>query len=256
MPEPAANSSNTLASGRSAGGRFEVGELLSEVFATYFGNFVPFALVTGLALLPMLVVSARMARVRNLQQLPLLLLGVLLAGMIGQQVATGAVTFGVLQEMRRREASIVDCLRQALTVLLPIIGVAFLAGIATAVGLMACIIPGLILAVMFAVAVPVAVEERPGIVAALRRSAELTTGFRWQVFGVLVILGVLQLGLSFVVSAMTAAIPAARSFATLVSAALQVVTTGLGATATAVMYYRLRSVKESVDVREIVSVFD
>jgi hypothetical protein len=34
-----------------------------------------------------------------------------------------------------------------------------------------------------------------------------------------------------------------------------VVTVGLTATATAVMYYRLRSIKESIDVDQIASVF-
>jgi hypothetical protein len=34
-----------------------------------------------------------------------------------------------------------------------------------------------------------------------------------------------------------------------------VLSTGLSATATAVMYYRLRSIKESIDVDQIASVF-
>jgi hypothetical protein len=37
---------------------------------------------------------------------------------------------------------------------------------------------------------------------------------------------------------------------------MAIVTTGLGGTAAAVMYYRLRSVKESLDLDQIASVFD
>jgi hypothetical protein len=235
---------------------FELGTILSEVFATYFGNFVPFVLVAGIALLPMFLLSATMTRFRSPQQAVMVLLAVVLAAVIGQQVATGAVTFGVLQEMRRREASIADCLGQALAVLLPILGVALLAGLATAVGFVFCFVPGVILTAMFAVAVPVAVEERPGVVDALRRSAELTTGFRWQVFGVMALLGVLQLGVRFLLGLIPAVVPAAAPLVKLLSGGFQAVGTGISATAAAVMYYRLRSVKEGIDVHEIVSVFD
>ena len=51
-------------------------------------------------------------------------------------------------------------------------------------------IPGLIIYTVLWLVVPVAVVERPGIVASLRRSSMLTKGYRWQIFGMVLILGV------------------------------------------------------------------
>ena len=93
------------------------------------------------------------------------------------------------QQMRGRHATFGDCLGVGLGVLLPILGVALLQGLAIGFGFLACFIPGVILAVMFFVAIPAAVEERPGVVKSLERSAKLTEGFRWHVFGVLLVLG-------------------------------------------------------------------
>jgi hypothetical protein len=42
----------------------------------------------------------------------------------------------------------------------------------------------------------------------------------------------------------------------LASQILNIFVGGLGSSAPAVMYYRLRSVKESIDVRDLASVFD
>ena len=48
------------------------------------------------------------------------------------------------------------------------------------------VIPGLVLSTIWWVAIPVAVVERPGTVASLRRSSELTKGVRWRIFGLFV----------------------------------------------------------------------
>jgi hypothetical protein len=50
------------------------------------------------------------------------------------------------------------------------------------------LVPGVILYVMWAVASPVLVAERTGVVGAFGRSRFLTRGARWKVFGVSVIL--------------------------------------------------------------------
>jgi hypothetical protein len=103
------------------------------------------------------------------------------------------------------------------------------------------------------VSVPVAVEERPGIFEAMRRSTYLTDGFRWSVFGVLFVLAFMSQGLERIAGV---ALAENESAALVVSGVVSVLSVGLTATAQAVMYYRLRSIKESVDVDQIASVFD
>jgi hypothetical protein len=159
--------------------------------------------------------------------------------------------------MRGRDTSIAECMRVGLSNLLPVLAVASAEAIAIGVGAVFCLVPGLICASMYAVSVPVAVEERPGVLASLNRSGVLTEGYRWRVFCVLFLLGILGgvAGLA-VNGALLLLLAGTPRLAALLQELLGVVASGISATAVAVMYYRLRSVKESIDVESIASVFD
>jgi hypothetical protein len=87
----------------------------------------------------------------------------------------------------------------------------------------------------------------------MSRSAFLTEGSRGEVFGVLFVLGVLQFGSGFAVALLKLKNP---NLSLILSGVLSLFTVGLTATGSAVMYYRLRSVRESIDVDQIASVFD
>lgn len=122
--------------------------------------------------------------------------------------------------------------------------------------MLACFVPGLFLALMLYVAVPAAVEERLGPIGALRRSAELTRGYRLHIFYVLTKLAIAQFALSFAVNLLVALAGAEAWVRQAVAFVIAALFVGLGATATAVAYYRLRMVKEGVGADEMVSVFD
>ncbi len=81
-------------------------------------------------------------------------------------------------------------------------------------------------------------------------------GTGWPVFGILFILIVLAIGVGLVLGVVALGLASVPVLATLLREAAAVVTSGLSATAAAVMYYRLRSVKESIDVESLASVFD
>jgi hypothetical protein len=148
-----------------------------------------------------------------------------------------------------------DCLRVGFANILPVLGVAILTGLIVMGGMILCFVPGFIAMTVYAVAVPVAVEERIGGMDALRRSSSLTEGHRWEIFAVLFIIGMIGSGIGFVVGMAFGLLGKAEQ-ARLFGQLLGIVIGGLSATAPALMYYRLRSVKESVDVRSIASVFD
>lgn len=239
-----------------ARGTFESGKILGEAFSIYFSNFLPFVLLTAVALAPMFVTMAMLTGAAAEQDMQLLItsLGLLVLSVVFcPQIATASITYGVFQQMRGRDASIGDCLGKGLSALFPVLGLAIVGGLGILVGAVFCFIPGIILYVCWAVSVPTAVEERPGIIESLRRSAYLTEGYRWPVFGVLLVLNFLSQGLTQVADLALAENQNASFIAT---AVISVLSVGLTATAQSVMYYRLRSIKESVDVDQIASVFD
>jgi hypothetical protein len=243
--------------GLHVGRTFELGAILGETFQTYFANFLPFLVLTAIAYAPVIVYSILVPTAGATPQATLRTgLLVILLRVVAGPLATATVTYGVFQQMRGRDTSIADCLKVGLSNLLPVLGIAILQGIAVGFGMILCLVPGFIALAMLAVSVPVAIEERPGLIAALNRSSELTDGYRWPVFAVLFILGVLAFGVGIVLGLFSIGLSSIPILATLVREGAAVVTSGLSATAAAVMYYRLRSVKESVDIESIASVFD
>ena len=118
---------------------------------------------------------------------------------------------------------------------------------------------------MWWVAIPVAVIERPGAIASLQRSAELTRGRRWQVFGLIIcfflaligallLFAVLLLAVLFLVpGANQTLLDQASALATWLLSALFM---AVQAVLTAVSYYYLRVAKEGVGIEDIAAVFD
>lgn len=244
-------------------GTFEPGKILGETFSIFFSNIIPFLLLSVLALSPLLLFSAWASTVPITETVAVQvnqLLGSLIQ-LLCVPIATAAITYGVYQQMRGGTASLVDCLKVGLVTLFPMLGLAFVQGFLIGLGTLACLVPGILLAVRWAVSIPAKVEGRMSVSDAMSRSTYLTEGYRWQVFGVLAVLYALNLVVVFGVG-MVVGISSVRSGKVVhpgtiqfMTSLAQVVTTGIAATASAVMYYRLRSVKESVDVDQISSVF-
>jgi hypothetical protein len=237
---------------------FSQEELLRDTLEIFGNNVAVFSLLAILVLVPELALSAYVtAQLAVDLKLALYGAAVALAGsLLVIPIVTSAVTYGVLQEMRGTRPSFLASLGIGLRSLLRVVFVSILQGVAVLAGTLLCILPGVFLFTTFYVAVPAAVEERLWPLSALGRSGALTRGYRMHILYVLGKLAVFQflanLGTSFLLSLMDAP----RWAQSAVSFLISVLAAALGATATAVAYYRLRMIKEGVDAGEIASVFD
>ena len=237
---------------------FSQEELLRDTLSTFFHNLVPFSIIALLVLAPEVELSRYLQQRMALADVSLLwrVSVALAASLLFIPLATGAFTYGVLQEMRGMQPSVVRGLLNGVRSLLRVLLVSIFQIVAVGAGTLLCYLPGFIAFLVLYVAVPAAVEERLGPLGALGRSAELTQGYRMHVFFLLTKLTVGQFVLTFAVGiilALAGASPFVRDATIYVVTALSV---GLGATATAVVYYRLRMVKEGIRADELLSVFD
>jgi hypothetical protein len=141
----------------------------------------------------------------------------------------------------RRDYSLGTLLQSATPVLGPLIVAGILAGIGVAIGLILLIVPGLFLLTIWAVIAPVIVIERKGALESFGRSRELVKGNGWQVFGVIVVLFLLQFLLSSAVQAL--ADSAADSFLgyTIADLVVRLLVAPLTALAAAVMFFELKA---------------
>ena len=123
------------------------------------------------------------------------------------------------------------------------------------------IVPGFMLMTAWTVSVPVLVVEHKGILDSFSRSAELTRGHRWSIFGIIVVFYVCLFIVEFaarpffgvaMVSRLSGMPVAYLLFNTLIG----VITSVIAATGVACIYYELRTAKEGIGPEQLASVFE
>jgi uncharacterized membrane protein len=181
---------------------------------------------------------------------------ILLSWLCGSVLQAALVRSSIL-DLGGRPADIGGSLTAALALLLPLIGLALLTGIILMIGFILLIVPGIIFYVIFSVAVPVLVEERPGVIKSMERSVALTRGSRWQVFGVLVIFILFYFAVSMVVGVLgNMAGPGSMLAQLIISSVTGVVVSLVLAALLASLYVELRTVKEGATTESLAAIFE
>ena len=173
----------------------------------------------------------------------------------------GALTRATVVASEGGKVSFGDSLSTGLRVVLPLIGLAIVSGIGIMLGFVLLIVPGIILLLMWSVAVPTLVIERVGVFEALRRSYELTRGAKWRIFGLAIIIFVAYWLLSIILGLVGLAGYAANSVTGLsVSNLIGGIVLGTlfntaWGTIQPSLYVELRQWKEGTDVESLKQVF-
>jgi hypothetical protein len=134
--------------------------------------------------------------------------GSVLAALLATAVALVAIFWlqGMVVEAARdildgrRDHTIGSLIESATPFIAPLLGAGVLVAIGVTIGFILLIVPGLILLTIWAVIVPVIVLERAGVMDSFGRSRDIVRGNGWRVFGVIVVLLLLQLVASAVVN--------------------------------------------------------
>ncbi|NKB54874.1 MAG: hypothetical protein GKS00_00905 [Alphaproteobacteria bacterium] len=254
----------TLESDTAEPPKFRVGAALGRSFTTLFRNIVPFGLLAIAFNLPMQLVAFQFTETDiaagdvNWPLFVVVILGNVVLGFL----LSATLVYGTVQELRGGRAGIFECMSRGFGLLFPVLGVGIVVSLIVMFFSLLLIIPGMIAFVMLWVAIPVAVVERPGLKATLSRSLELTKGYRWHLFGLILILAIL----SWIVGALFGgAVGFGAYFAVgelsfawtvVINVIVQAFTGALLAVASAVAYHDLRIAKEGASVEQIAAVFD
>lgn len=242
--------------------RLEVGRTISRSFSIWIKSFVPFTILSLVANAPLIVFTYffilggptdRAFDRYNLLARPI--------DMLIGSVLSGAVAHSVFQHLRGKPASMGSSLGIGLKSLLKVLAVSFVTGLMMMVGLIFLIIPGLIVACTYCVAVPAAVVERTGVGASLRRSEALTRGNRWTIFGVFFVVGLFTITAATIIQ-MTlierggAATYQELALNTVLGQILLSLFAPVSAVFPSVVYHDLRIGKEGATAEDLAAVFD
>ena len=110
-----------------------------------------------------------------------------IASMVIGALVQGALTRATISAAEGNQVSFGDSLATSLRVLLPLIVLALVSALGVGLGMLLLIVPGIILALMWSVAVPVLVTERKGIFESLGRSRQLTQGAKGRILGIFIV---------------------------------------------------------------------
>jgi ABC-type multidrug transport system fused ATPase/permease subunit len=141
----------------------------------------------------------------------------------------------------RRDHTVGSLVRSAAPVVVPLVVAGILAGLAIGIGLVLLIVPGLYLLTIWAVLAPVIVIERRDVFAAFGRSRELVRGNGWQVFGVIVVLFLLQLVVTGVIQAIANSVADSVVGFSVADLLVRLVVAPLSALAAAVLFFELKA---------------
>ncbi|RZJ45661.1 MAG: hypothetical protein EON86_01010 [Brevundimonas sp.] len=182
---------------------------------------------------------------------------------IGLYLLQGMVVKAAVNGFNGKKTAFGDAFGAGLRMFFPLLGLSIVATLGALLGYILLVVPGILLSVIWSVAAPAVVVEKRGVFESLQRSRDLTRGFRWPVFGLIVIYVVLSWifglamgGLSLATGGtFTGGTP--NLAVTLISGPLTNIVAGVVASAgVASLYYELRIAKEGVGAEDLASVFD
>ncbi len=252
------------------------GELLDRTFSLYRSHF---GLFVGIFALPYLVVLA-FQLVGLVFQSPVpsvstsLLamawgLGALALTLVVSAVSQAATVVAVSNLLLDRPANISDSFSRVKGQILGVLGLSFLIVLSAWLGLLFLIVPGVILWIMWSLAVPVKILESKGVFDSMSRSMELTKGSWGRIFVIGLLIVALKFGIAallqwpVLIAAGFSLRGGTRQMAVGWQIALQlsgfVSTSLVGALATiafSVVYYDQRVRKEAFDLQFMMSTLD
>jgi hypothetical protein len=170
-------------------------------------------------------------------------------------LANATILYGAIKEMRGEPFTIGQSFGVVLSRTPAIFGITICGFIAAFVAGVAFIFPFFIVMCMLYVAIPACVIEKLGVFASMGRSSDLTRGYRWPIFGLILIVGIVSIVLFSFISYLLA-MAGGRPVSWVINFGWDVVSTAFSGVLVAVIYHNLRVAKEGIDVSKIANVFD
>jgi hypothetical protein len=252
------------------------GELLDRTFSLYRSHF---GLFVGIFALPYLVVLAfrlvglvfqsQTPQISNILMNLVWSMGALFLILIVSAASQAAAVVAVSNLHLDRPASVMDSFSTVKGEIPGVIGVSLLVGMASGVAFFAFIVPGVLLLIMWSLAVPSKVLEHRSATDSMSRSMELTKGSRGRIFVIGLLIFVLSIGVSWLlqwpiliaagfsmktgIQRMAIGWQVAALVADFVSRSL---VGALGTIALSLVYYDQRVRKEAFDLQLMMSTID
>lgn len=189
-----------------------------------------------------------------------------LVGLAFAMLTQGGLVRATVAHSEGRVASFGEAAMAGLRVIIPLFVLALLLGLGVAFASMLLIVPGIMLYLMWAVAAPALVEEGTGVFEAFGRSRYLTSGARWKIFALGLVMIVIYWIMSATIGIILVSVYGLQGFAAmaqqglpvmflLVSGFISTILTAVIATIQTSLYVELRDWKDGPATESLSEVF-
>lgn len=234
-----------------------VGRIFSITLATFRGNVMFFLLLGVLACLPATLMTLFGDRRIGVIKICI--------DWVFSTIFMGAISYAVYQNLIGKVSGFTDAVTRGFSRFFPIIVICLLTfSFFFVVILFSVLMPGifiigslilcLYLLCQLAVLYPACMVEKLGPIASIGRSAGLTKGYRWQIFGMFVLYFFFVVGISIVLNLFLGS--GGRMGINIPQLILDPITTAFRGIMLAVLYFQLRAAKEGVSIDKLANVFD
>lgn len=245
--------------------RFDMGRVVSRAFGVILRNIVLFfGLTLTLSTLPSLILRVLMGTPGSTDlgtTYIFAIASILVAGISGY-VLTAALCYATVSDMNGERPTFGKAFSVGVRFAIPLLLLAIVSILGFYIGLFLLVVPGIIVGLMWCVAAPAMVTENLGVFASLGRSRALTKGWRWQIFGLLLVAFIVVFVPLMITPLLTGALTdptaAARAgfgIADIVQALLSTVASMILIALLAAIYVELRAVKEGASTESLASIF-
>ncbi len=229
---------------------FSISSVLNRTLSTLLANPAVFIVLALLAMVPGALLSLATAGSTGGSAFVNILDRIL--GLVIQ----GAIAYAAFQVLRGEDVTIGDSMSRGLNEVVTLVLIAILTTLGIVVGTILLIVPGIILACMWAIVVPVCVVERRGTMDCLSRSAQLTKGYRLKIFALFLLVGLATFLIAFVIAGLIGFVTGSEGLALLVASLVASLPVAFGAVMVAIVYFDLRAIQEGVSLDSLANVFD
>jgi hypothetical protein len=246
----------SLAIERASAGRLEIGKVLQDASNVLGRNLVPFGLL-ALVLVGVPGAIAEVGKTLSKQDGGYTFLTALggVVTLVTRPILLGALFHGTVRDLDGERPSMADCLRAGRRRWGTLLGLSIWSGLLIGLGFIFLVVPGVMLAVRWAVAGPLVALGGDGIQGSMERSAELTEGRRWSIFLLYLIVFIAIFGLLFVFGAGSALLLPKLPDAILTGAVSSLASELPLALVAAVLYRQLRGDREGASAATLSEVF-
>ena len=245
-----------LPAGRFAETDFRAGDVFNRTVSIFSRNLLPFGMVSAIAYLPSALALSPDSKTAVLASgnggwIAVGFIATLVLNVLSQAI----VLYGAFEDMRGLPVNLGESIKVGLRRFFPVLGVAICVPLLAGLAAILLVFPGLMVMTMLFVAVPACVVERLGPFKSMGRSAWLTKGHRWKIFGLLFLIWLVSLMVGGAVG-LTGAMVAGQYGLLGAQFIIQTVFGAFEAILVIVIYRDLRVAKEGIGTEQIAAVFD